>query len=564
MVGCNNSSNSTMEEQPISTEEYPIADIQQDEQDIAIVGGYTDVEDGTITDELKQLFDSVFDGFTGASYEPVELVATQVVAGTNYKFLANGTKTTNPIIKGTYYIYINKDLDGNISLLDIETIEESQEETKQEISKEQDPTKLSYWVVFYNPDGHELYRTIMKYGSTPVYEGDTPSYWDSDNWYKFVCWTDKQGNEIKEFKPIIGNTYIYAKYKFGGEFKEKNEENVVIPAPSPSPAPSSICNLTSEFLVYCSGVGATDKTLSVDVYQKNGSNSYEKKGTQELSEMYISGELSIGRWSHCDADPNNPATLFTYCINDKSHTVTEPTCLAAGTMITMADGSRKPVESLKEGDDIRMFNHNTGKLSHAKIMDYWQYEEPQTGLMTLHFTSDIDVNIVGAHGFFNKQKNKYVVINHKNINDYIGEQFYNADNSSWETLLGVSYSSKPVETFFIATEDQYDCIAEGMLTIEDGIYCLIADTFDFDSNMKVNVFKKYLDILRYGLSTHKDFPAAKDNAFKLYKLQYVKVAIGKGLITEKQWNEMIKEVVTYESENVNEEYIPAELKHSAK
>ena len=131
MVGCNNSSNSTMEEQPISTEEYPIADIQQDEQDIAIVGGYTDVEDKTITDELRNMFNSAFDGFTGASYEPVELVATQVVAGTNYKFLANGTKTTNPIIKGTYYICINKDLDGNISLLDIETIEESQEETKQ-------------------------------------------------------------------------------------------------------------------------------------------------------------------------------------------------------------------------------------------------------------------------------------------------------------------------------------------------------------------------------------------------------------------------------------------------
>lgn len=63
-------------------------------------------------------------GLLGASYEQVELVATQVVAGTNYKFLVNGTKTTFPITEGTYYIYINEDLQGNISLLDIEVIEE--------------------------------------------------------------------------------------------------------------------------------------------------------------------------------------------------------------------------------------------------------------------------------------------------------------------------------------------------------------------------------------------------------------------------------------------------------
>ena len=61
---------------------------------------------------------------------PVTLEATQVVAGTNYKFLANGTKTTNPITSGSYYITIYKDLQGNVKLLDIETIEEKQEEAK--------------------------------------------------------------------------------------------------------------------------------------------------------------------------------------------------------------------------------------------------------------------------------------------------------------------------------------------------------------------------------------------------------------------------------------------------
>ena len=94
-------------------------------------------------------------------------------------------------------------------------------ETKDEESV--DPTQYSYWVVFKNPDGNELQRTIEKYGTTPVYTGDTPTYWDSENWYRFTNWD-------KELKPITGNTYITAEYEFGGELKQEKDE----PAPTPS------------------------------------------------------------------------------------------------------------------------------------------------------------------------------------------------------------------------------------------------------------------------------------------------------------------------------------------
>ena len=50
--------------------------------------------------ELKDIFVKALDGLTGAKYEPVELLTSQVVNGVNYKFLADGTKTTNPITIG--------------------------------------------------------------------------------------------------------------------------------------------------------------------------------------------------------------------------------------------------------------------------------------------------------------------------------------------------------------------------------------------------------------------------------------------------------------------------------
>ncbi|MDO4198631.1 MAG: hypothetical protein Q4D13_06565 [Erysipelotrichaceae bacterium] len=89
-----------------------------------VLGGWEEVEDNTVTDEMKDMFDKAFEGFAGARYEPVEIVATQVVAGTNYKFLCNGTKTTNPPVTGTYYVTIYQDLQGNVEVYDIETISE--------------------------------------------------------------------------------------------------------------------------------------------------------------------------------------------------------------------------------------------------------------------------------------------------------------------------------------------------------------------------------------------------------------------------------------------------------
>ena len=306
LVGCNSSS---IEEQPISKEDQPTTEVETPKEE-DIVGGYTDVEDKTVTDELKQLFDSALEGLLGATYEPLELVATQVVAGTNYKFKASGTKTTNPVTKGTYYITIYKDLQGNVSLLDIEVIEETQEEAKEETIKldSKDLSNVSFWVVFYNPDGSELYRTTLKYGQTPTYKGSTPSYWDSDYFYKFVCWTDKKGNEIKQFKPITGNTYIYAKYEIGGDLRKKD----VVES---TPTPTSACSNTNDLyhFTYLNYDGWSGYTADYMLYRFNGSGFND--GISFTSE-FISpiGSIETEIWYH-----SSDTYTFVECTDPSHH-----------------------------------------------------------------------------------------------------------------------------------------------------------------------------------------------------------------------------------------------------
>lgn len=89
-----------------------------------VLGGWTKVEDGAINEELQDIFYKALDGLVGVQYEPIELLETQVVAGTNYKFLAKGTTVTMPPVEGTYYVTVYKNLDGGVELLGIEKIEE--------------------------------------------------------------------------------------------------------------------------------------------------------------------------------------------------------------------------------------------------------------------------------------------------------------------------------------------------------------------------------------------------------------------------------------------------------
>ena len=363
LVGCN-SKEETSAVQELEQKEV----IEKIEEETEIAGGYVDVEDGTLTDELKDIFSKALEGLTGAKYEPVELVATQVVAGTNYKFLANGTKTTNPVTKGTYYIIIYKDLQGNVELLDIETIEEKQEVIKEETKKEVSPEVLktyNYWVVFYDQDGNELQREAIKYGATPTYWSDTPYYEDGENWYRFVGWTDRWGRDVTEFKPITGNTKYYAKYEIGGKISHSSGGGGGSNPPAP---PAHVCSKSSTYLLYITSV-----SLPFDIY----ADVYEWDATyggyiKSNSDYYIDGlsfnpiPSGAGIWIHTN-DRNTPFMGNQQACDDYEAHLIDP-CFIAGTQVQYdLLGHTKSIENFKVGDQVVSYNVNTNTYYLAKV-----------------------------------------------------------------------------------------------------------------------------------------------------------------------------------------------------
>jgi serine protease inhibitor len=103
----------------LSDEEYPIDEM---------LGAYEPAESPEITDEIQALCDKAFADLEGAVYTPVALIATQVVAGTNYEILFE-KEIVVPDAEKTYAIgIIYEDLDGNASITEIDDISDEEAE----------------------------------------------------------------------------------------------------------------------------------------------------------------------------------------------------------------------------------------------------------------------------------------------------------------------------------------------------------------------------------------------------------------------------------------------------
>ena len=98
--------------EPGETESEPIAEPRS--------GGWTIAEDPSLTDELRTIYEKGLSELVGVNYVPIALLGTQVVAGTNYCFLSQGTVVYPGSTPMYMLVYLYKDLSGNVSVLRID------------------------------------------------------------------------------------------------------------------------------------------------------------------------------------------------------------------------------------------------------------------------------------------------------------------------------------------------------------------------------------------------------------------------------------------------------------
>lgn len=204
-------------------------------------------------------------------------------------------------------------------------------------------------------------------------------------------------------------------------------------------------------------------------------------------------------------------------------------CFADGTLILMADGTYKAIENIEAGELIQTINHETGKLEIQRVFAIVEKEVGNYEVLRLKFSNGKYVDVLIEHGFFDMNLLQYVQINKNNVFNYIGHSFYSIDGKV--QLEGYDIFNTYTHIWSIASYKNINAFANGMLSVSDDIEGFY-NIFEYDENLKYNPEAYERDLQLYGLFSYEELKHLI--SYEMYEglnAKYLKVAIGKGLVT---------------------------------
>lgn len=211
-------------------------------------------------------------------------------------------------------------------------------------------------------------------------------------------------------------------------------------------------------------------------------------------------------------------------------------CIAEGSLITLADGTQKPVELLNASDEVLVWNFEEGRLSTSKIVFIDQEELEIKKVVYLKFSNGSIIKVITEHGFWDIDLNKYVYLG-ENAYDFIGDRFItiNDDNSiSYVELMDVNIITEKTKAYSPVSAYNYCYFVNGILSVPAGLNGFI-NIFDVDkNNLKYDIISLEDDIVTYGLLTYEEFScyySIPREVFEMFNGKYINISIGKGLIT---------------------------------
>ena len=212
-------------------------------------------------------------------------------------------------------------------------------------------------------------------------------------------------------------------------------------------------------------------------------------------------------------------------------------CVTPDTLITLADGTQKRVDTLTGDELLLVWNMETGKYEAAPIVFVDSEEESAYNVIHLNFSDGSEVKVIYEHGFFDLDLGEYVYITEANYADYIGHRFVaqgDIAQDTWEVVtLADAYVTTELTTAWSPVTFAHLCYyTNGVLSMPggiDGLFNIFA--VDTDS-MAYDDVRMAQDIATYGLFTYEDFGGMiPEEAFEAFNGDILKVAIGKGMLT---------------------------------
>jgi|GEM_PF-2659172 len=266
--------------------------------------------------------------------------------------------------------------------------------------------------------------------------------------------------------------------------------------------------------------------------------------TQNVNAPSVSN-YAFQRWSY-DSSTNttftaynmttvNGATIYLYAIYQYSPSG-GGICVTEDTLITLADGSTKRVDTLDGTESLLVWNFYTGTYDSANIVFVESSEQKVFQVVHLFFADGSEVKVLGKHAYWDFDLNCYVIMSVETANDYIGHFFmkhtYNLIGYDMVELVDVQFYFELTSAWSPVTVVHLNFFTGGMLSMPGATEGFM-NVFEVDAiTMAFDQVQMQTDIATYGLYVHADLEQwVSIQVFSALQLQYLKVAVGKGMMT---------------------------------
>lgn len=242
---------------------------------------------------------------------------------------------------------------------------------------------------------------------------------------------------------------------------------------------------------------------------------HENVGDYELRVEYIDASAGITDYAIPDFGDSRKQMAFVIAYNSSTGARSEPSnyslyyigerCFIKGTMIALANGSEKPVESITWDDELKVWDFDSGCLSAAKPL--WIKMPNATGYKFVNrFESGRVIETTGksntgwGHRGYNVTRDSFAYFP-ASVGDY-----FRLIDGSVDRLMSSSCVPDYAECYNIITERHMNLYANGILTscsLNNGMYPFDSGTMKFIKqekparlNDEFPVPKKFYDGLR--------------------------------------------------------------------
>lgn len=202
-------------------------------------------------------------------------------------------------------------------------------------------------------------------------------------------------------------------------------------------------------------------------------------------------------------------------------------CLVEGTLVTLADGTTKPVEDITYTDELKVWDYSTGDVG-AEHPAWIEKIRTASYYQLTRFSDGTELKTYGWHGVFDVDNNEFISVDNPD-RFYPGVRIYKVidDQLVPVTVISTEKVEERVNVFHVVSRQYYNIVADNVLTTDGTV--MLSNLYGFEESIKWPNLRDQIISDPNNLYTYADF---EDIGMPERMFNELRVAEGKYLYTK--------------------------------